>query len=469
MHKLFALNKAWSERAKLGEKTKQRDLLAFLPAILEIQETPPSPLAKWTARSLIAMFIIAIAWTFIGQVDVVSSAEGKIIPSDRVKKIQPLEKAVVSKILVAEGDTVIAGQPLVELDATLTNAEGNRLTGELADLKQRLSVASNFLNYISTQTDSISDSDLNLRKRPLKIDGNDRGTFYDQLLLQYWQEYKSQLLVFASNLRKAKAELASTSEVVLKLQKTLPIITTRSKTMGELYKKSYATETDYLVLEQERIATEQDLAAEKEHLKQLLEVDSEIREQLNLYKAQTTMRYLQSITELSNSIAALNQELTKAEDRNARQVLYSPVAGEVQQLTIATVGGVVTAAEQLMLIVPSDENLEVEVFLENIDVGFVKEGMPAEVKIHTFPFTKYGVVDGEVISVSDDAIVDEKKGLIYAIRIKMKRNTLDVSGTDIQLIPGMAVTAEMKTDTRRLIEFVASPLIRYRKESLRER
>jgi hemolysin D len=165
----------------------------------------------------------------------------------------------------------------------------------------------------------------------------------------------------------------------------------------------------------------------------------------------------------------MNEELIKARDVNAKQILYAPVAGHIQELAISTIGGVVKEAQILMLIVPDGEHLEVEVFLENKDIGFVNEGMTAEIKIHTFPFTKYGIIDGEVITVSDDATLDEKRGLIYGMRLLMTKNTLRVNDKDVKLIPGMAVTAEMQIGHRRLIEFFMAPLLRYRQEGLRER
>jgi hemolysin D len=122
-----------------------------------------------------------------------------------------------------------------------------------------------------------------------------------------------------------------------------------------------------------------------------------------------------------------------------------------------------------MLIVPSEEQLEVEVFLQNKDIGFVTEQMDAEIKIHTFPFTKYGVINAKVTSVSDDATVDEQQGLIYGMHLLMNKNTIWVNNKQVKLIPGMAVTAEVKTGTRKIIEFFLAPLLQHGRESLRER
>ncbi len=176
-----------------------------------------------------------------------------------------------------------------------------------------------------------------------------------------------------------------------------------------------------------------------------------------------------SVADYQRQIASIKEELKKASDINQKRILYAPVSGQVNELAISTEGGVVTEAQQLMQIVPDEEFLEVQVMLENKDIGFAREGMPAEIKVQTFPFTKYGVIEGEVMSVSNDATVDEQRGLIYGMQIKMNAHTIRVNGTDVKLKPGMPVTAEVQTGHRRIIEFFMAPLLKYKNESIRER
>lgn len=233
---------------------------------------------------------------------------------------------------------------------------------------------------------------------------------YQHLLWQQWQQYWSQDQSLQSNLRKIQAEQAASSEIIKKLKQILPIVSKRTTTLKNLHQKDFVAETDYLQAEQERIQTQQDLAAEKQRLKQLQAAESQAREQINTHIAQTNSTLLTQIVEQQQQIATLKEELVKANDLNDKQTLYAPVAGRVQELTVNTLGGVVTEAQQLMLIVPSEQQLEVEVFLNNKDIGFVHEAMPAEIKIHTFPFTKYGVIDAQVSNISSDAIIDEQRG-----------------------------------------------------------
>ncbi|MPY23277.1 HlyD family type I secretion periplasmic adaptor subunit [Shewanella sp. YLB-07] len=463
------LKDAWKNRDKLGDGNTSRDLAAFLPAALEIQETPPNPLARKLGWSLLVLLVIAIIWACLGEVNIVASAEGKIIPSSKVKLIQPLEKSVVKNILVREGQYVHKGQPLIELDSTLTTADEKRLSGELHSARLSLAGSQALLVML---TQDVNDTSIALASLAFPHVPNASQVELDlhkRLLWQQWLQFRAQWQMLQSNLLQKQAEQAASNEVIAKLEQILPIITKRANTMKGLHSQNYASENDYLALEQERIQYTHDLAAERQRLKQLQASESEVRQQLNTLKAQTSVTELTKIPQIQQQIASLKEELAKAVDRNSKQVLYAPVSGQVQELSIGTVGGVVTEAQQLMLIVPDEVQLDVEVFLENKDIGFVREQMLVEIKIHTFPFTKYGIIDGEVISVSDDATVDEQRGLIYGMRLKMKQSTIMVDGKEIKLMPGMAVTAEVQTGKRRIIEFFMAPLLRYRQESIRER
>jgi len=467
----FAIFKdAWRNRGTLGDGHKSRELAAFLPAALEIQEAPPNPIAKWLARALIALILLAIIWACVGKVNIVATAEGKIIPSARVKQIQPLEKALVKNILVSSGEYVTQGQALIELDSVITNADEQHLRSEMRSAQLKLSVSQTLLQLLQLP----APQQASLSYAALTLVGSSSANpqaqqLHKRLLWQQWQQYWAQQQSLQHSLAKTNAEYAMTQEVISKLAQTLPIINQRTATLKGLHQQSFVAETDYLQLEQERIQQSQDLAAEKQRLKQLSAAEAEVQQQIKLLSAQTHATQLAEMAESQRQIAGLQEELAKASDLNAKRILYAPVSGRVQDLAVNTIGGVVTEAQQLMLIVPDEAQLEVEVFLENKDIGFVHEGMAAEIKIHTFPFTKYGLINGEVTIVSNDATLDEQRGLIYGMRLLMEQNTLMVDGKQVKLMPGMAVTAEMQTGKRRIIEFFLAPLLQHGQESIRER
>ncbi|ROS05078.1 hemolysin D [Sinobacterium caligoides] len=468
-----ALVEAWRNRAELGDGAKTREIVAFQPAALEIQDSPPNPIPRWTGYILLALFAIGLLWACIGEVNIVASAEGKIIPSSRVKQIQPLEKGVVEQILVHEGEHVEAGQLLIELDSAQTTAEKQRLQGEYYQLNLQAAVSRSLLALLTQQKAEGEDTvPLTPDNLLLQVDETvlaaDRSLF-KRLLWQRWQQYHGEQQRLQSGLLQNESAQHAAEAEIDKLQRILPIVEKRASSMKGLHEKQYASEEEYLQLEQQRIQMSQDLVSQRYQLKQLEAERQQVGHQLSTLTAQAAAQELLKITELQQQLASLNEQLSKAVDLDAKQKLYAPVSGEVKELVVNTVGGVVTEAQVLMIIVPSDQQLEVEVMLENKDIGFVHEGMAAEIKIHTFPFTKYGLIDGEVKNVSDDATIDEQRGLLYGMHLLMDKNTIRVDGKDVELIPGMAVTAEVKIGQRRIIEFFLAPLLRHGQEGLRER
>jgi len=304
------------------------------------------------------------------------------------------------------------------------------------------------------------------------------------LLLQQWRSHQTQRETLKSQLREKQAEKLSSLEIVRQLEATVPLIAKRTESSRKLSDEGIVAEGDYLKLKEEHIQKTQALAAERARQVQISEAMDGILKQLSALDAEAERKALSEIQDAQRQRQASLQELQKASDLNARQVLYAPVSGKVQQLAITTIGGVVQPAQVLMLIVPGDDKLEVEASIQNKDIGFVHVGQKAEVKVNTFPFTKYGVIDAEVMDISKDSLVQEspaafaskdakpeekQQGLIYKMRLKMAKGWLMVDGKQVELIPGMAVQAEVKTGKRRLIEFFLSPLFKYGKESVRER
>ncbi|GAD61998.1 HlyD family type I secretion periplasmic adaptor subunit, partial [Aquipseudomonas alcaligenes] len=250
---------------------------------------------------------------------------------------------------------------------------------------------------------------------------------------------------------------------------SLPITRQLAADYKRLLDKGILGKHAFLEREQRRMDQERELAIQQAHVVELqaAKLEAERRRQGVIAQTRRTMLDLQHESEQRS--AALQQELAKAEQRDRLTRLTAPVDGTVQQLAIHTPGGVVTEAQPLMVIVPKDQPVEVEAMLENKDIGFVRAGQEVEVKVETFTFTKYGVVHGTVLNISNDAIEDEKLGLVYSTRIQLKENSIQVGESRIELSPGMAVRAEVKTDKRKVIDYFLSPLREYQNESLNER
>lgn len=442
----------------------------FLPAALEVQERPPSPVGRFTLWAVMALITIALLWSIIGRIEIVAVAPGKIIPSGQVKVIQAASIGRIKAIHVTDGDAVKAGQPLIEMDPTLAEADRERLQSDW--IAGTLELAR--WRAFSTWLDSGKPGDLKVEAKRAFADAalkqpESSVDLQQALLTQAIAEQRSKVATIDQSLARRRADAAATENVLEKLRKTLPLVTQRAESVRKLADSNLAPKNSYLEIEQERIEAEQDLAAQEFALDATNAAIAELTEQRQLALAEARRGALEKVEELGARVAAQRQELIKARDIASNQVLASPVDGVVQQLKVHTIGGVVQPAEALLVVVPKEHLLEVEARVLNKDIGFVRAGQPATIKVESFPFTRYGVIAGEVTSVSRDAITDEKLGLYYAARVRVAKSTMHVDGVDVALSPGMAVTAEVTTGTRRLIEFLLSPVMEHVKESGRER
>lgn len=451
----------WAERHKLDSPIRKGHEAEFLPAALELQETPVSPAPRIVMWLLIAFVSIAVLWSIFGKIDVVATAQGKIIPSEGSKVIQPLEAATVKSIKVKDGQQVKAGDILIELDATTTDADTARIGNDYLTTKLQAERCKALLASIDSR---VQPTILKLTDAP-----QDRLHREQVILDGQYSEFMAKLASIEANIARREAELRSTQEVVRKLEQTVPIAKQRAQDYKSLVEKNFVSNHGYLEKEQARIEQEADLATQRSRIKELTAALNEGKSQKAALIAETRRSTLDTLNEAEQKTTGNSQELIKAKTRGSLMTLISPVDGTVQQLAIHTVGGVVTPAQALMVVVPQDNTLEVEAFLENKDIGFVNAGQEAAVKVETFPFTKYGTIDSKVIHVSHDAIQDEKKGLIYSTRVQLAKATMQVEDKFIKLTPGMAVTVEVKTANRRVIEYFLSPMMQYRDESLRER
>jgi hemolysin D len=456
------LRQAWRERDRATPPRRRPHEAAFLPAALELQETAVSPAPRVATWLLIGLILLALGWATFGRIDVVATARGRIVPSDRTKTVQPTETATVTAIHATEGRHVRAGEVLVEMDATPAAADVTRLRAEWVTARLQASRAEALLRAIDGDG-----AELTLAAQ----DGveADRVTMEIRLLQGQVAEHQTRRARLDAEIARREAELRSTQEVVEKLAQTAPIARQQAENYRRLFEEQGISESQWLDREQQRIEQAQDLAAQRSRLQELQASLLESTRQREALLAETKRTALDTLHEGERKAAAVEQELRKAQQRERLTKLAAPVGGTIQQLAIHTVGGVVTPAQPLMIVVPTDDPLEIEAFVENKDVGFVHPGQPAEIKVETFPYTRFGTVPATVVHVSTDAVQDEKRGLIFTARLALGRATVQVNQSTVSLTPGMAVTAEIQTDRRRVIEYFLSPLLQYARESFRER
>ena len=463
----------------------RRAELEFRPAAVEILETPASPMGRAIGATIILFFAVAIGWATVGHVDIIATASGKIVPTGRTKTVQPLEPGIVEAILVRDGDHVVAGQVLIVLDRTVTGAERNHIAHDLR--VARLDVARLAALQRGLEAGTGPEGFAPPADAPAAQVARARATMVAQAA-----EQDAKLASIDQQIAQKLAESETTAATIAKLQASLPLVEEEAEVRRKAMMLEYGNRIAHL--EAETHATEQrhEIIVQQRHAAESAAARQALQRQREQAAAEYEHQILSDLADAEQKVAELTEDLAKAEQKVGQQVLRAPEDGTVQQLAIHTVGGVVTPAQQLMMIVPADSRLEAEAMISNRDIGFVRAGEPAEIKIDTFNFTRYGLLHGEVLDVSQDAIVHDKPAdksgpqkppqgaladtsepqgqeLVYSARVSLDRTQMQIEDKLVNLAPGMAVTVEIKTGSRRVIEYLLSPLLRYKQESLRER
>jgi hemolysin D len=452
----------------------------FLPAALEIVETPPSPIGRAVAGTIVILAVAMVAWAWVGRIDIVATAPGKIVSTGGTKLIQPFETGIIKAIHVRDGQRVKAGERLIELDSTAAESERTHLQSDL--LAARLDVA-----RLNAALGDLNDPLANFTPPP-----NAEGPLIElqrQLLLSLVAEQRSKLASLDRQLAQKEAERITIAATIEKLKTTIPYIEQRVDIRKGLADKELGSKLTYLENIQQLNEVRYELAVQRRRYEEATAAIATVLET----RVQAVAEYRRTrggeLAEAERKSIGLREDVVRADQRARLLTLSAPVDGVVQQLAVHTIGGVVTPAQQLLAIVPVDAHLEIEANVSNRDIGFVAEGAKAQIKIDTFNFTRYGLRHGEVLSVSRDAIMRQKpvdprdrqqgtqnassepsgQELVYSARVSLDKTQMTVDENIVALTPGMAVTVEISTGSRTVLSYLLSPLSKYAHDSLRER
>lgn len=447
---------AWAARRELAGPSRFADEAAFLPAALSLQETPAHPAPRRLAWGLMLLFVIALIWSIVGQVDIVAVAPGRIIVSDRTKLIQPLETSVVKAVWVKEGDRVKAGQVLIALDPTMATADKTSVQEQRhAALSEKLRTQA-LLQLLSNQ------------KQLAQVTPGLAPDVAAQLVSE-WQDIRAKLAKLEATSRLREAETSTAKEALAKLEATVPMTRQREADYKKLVDQGYISGHATQDKTRDRVELERDLATQRARLAETQAAAAETQAMRVSFVSETQRSLSDRLAQAATRHSQLEAESTKAIQREKLTQLIAPVDGVVQQLAVHSVGGVVTAAQVLMVVVPEHAAVTAEVAVANQDIGFVNPGQRVTVKLETFAYTRYGTVEATVDVVTADAVTDEKKGSYYPALLTLTQRDMLIDGKRMSLSPGMNVTAEIKTGRRRVIEYLLSPVQRAGSESLRER
>ncbi|KPK50857.1 MAG: secretion protein HylD [Myxococcales bacterium SG8_38_1] len=434
----------------------------FAPEIVKAQERPPSPLPRAFLFLLLGLFGAMVVWAFFGRLDMVAVAQGKLVPQSFLKIVQPAESGIVREILVSEGESVRAGQILVRMDTRLSQADLRTLEAELVRRNLQLRRI-----------------DAELAGTALARRTNDSADQFARVEAQRKarrQAYLDALGAEQAILVKTRQDLQGAVEVEQKLERTLPIYRAQANAWDKLATEGFAGKLMALDRQRGYVEAEQDLAAQKHAVKGLKATISQAEKRIAQIESGYRQQLHQERADAQVAYARLQQDWEKQRHRHSLLELRAPEAGVVKDLATHTPGTVVAPGTILLTLVPKDEPLLAEVWVANLDAGFVQAMQKVRVKLVAYPFQKYGMLDGAVRQVSADA--QEKADVngarnfhdaAYRTLITLDREYLENGERRLRLVPGMLVNAEIHLGTRSVFEYLLSPIQKVAHEAGRER
>ena len=460
----------WTVLSNRDSKLKTHE---FLPAAIEILETPASPLKHWLPLGICLFFSLLLLWLWFGQIDVVVEGVGRVIPDGHIKPVSSIQVARINRLLVAEGTQVQKGQPLVALTANPTDLETVKEQPGNDIMSARLTLLRTaYLLELAEQPES-EPLLLQLRQGaepehfPV-LPSSQRWNSENQALRNELDSYRAEMRSFDERIQALNAILSADSDELMRLELLLPIHNKLANDSKQLFEKKMLSEVDWLTRREKQIETLQLLSAARnhrlEHQAQLQMTLSEKRQKHKDFLFRSAQLQLEAQQRLDQALEILE----KARQRESNLFLIAPVSGTVQQLQVFSEGDVVQPSQPVMMIVPGDVHLEIEARVENKDIRWLETGLEVQVKVDAFPYTRHGHLSGSIRHISLDAQFDEHSGWQYPVYIRIDQPWFMINDHRHNLRPGMTVTTDVIVGNRRLLEFFLSPLLRYQKESFRE-
>ena len=436
----------------------------LLPAAREFQsearqvdlQRPPAML-RGTLYALIATIATAIAWASYAKVDRIVVAPGKLVTTVATIVVQPLEISQIRSLEVKVGDTVRKGQALATLDPTFSEADVSQLrdrAGSLAAEVERLESEIDGRVYVPATADRESNLQAMIWRRTM-------------------EDYQAKLDSFDQDIRHVAAQITTRDTDRNALGLRLAVARDLESMREKLYAEKFDSKVNYLDAKSQRMEIERSMQLA---LNERLEFEQQLKgvqADRAAYMAEFRQKAGEELLQARRDLDYAQKELDKAERRNAITVLVSPADAIVLEVAERSIGSVVKEAEPLYTLVPLDSPLEAEVMVDGRDVGQVSTGEPARLKLEAWPFQKHGTLSGQVRTVSEDSFMpDPQKGQqqtpYYKARVLVTSTKLRNVPGGFRLIPGMAVTAEIKAGQRTVLSYFLYPLLRGLDESIRE-
>ncbi|BHH84977.1 HlyD family type I secretion periplasmic adaptor subunit [Desulforhopalus sp. 52FAK] len=450
-------NKQTESKKKPTVVDLRRDF-EFMPATLEVLDRPPAPFSQAMLIFIVVFAAFVIGWSWYAKMDIVVNGMGVVIPKGKVKVVQPLEPGIVKAIHVRDGQMVKAGDLLISMDNTDSSNDISTIDNELSKSELTLLRLKAQLSEDPTLFTPTAHAD------PQTI------SLHERLLAHSLIVHAERVATLDLEIRRCTAEREALQSNVTRLTQSLPLSQEIYDKKTTLAERKLIPGAELLQAKIELGDAQHNLQSAKSRLQEVVARLERAKEEKGLAKTEYRRDILDQLSKEKNTWENLRNEQLKATNKHTHFQLKAPADGIVQQLAINTVGGVVTAAQPLLVIVPTDSGLEVEAKILNKDIGFIVEDQEVSVKVTAYPFTRYGDLKGTIEWVARDAVIDKELGPSFPIRVAVSDYTLPniVNGRQGVLSPGMTVTADIKVGQRRVIQYFLGPLFRYKDKSLRE-
>ena len=452
--------------ARLDEAQRPRasvdaEACEFLPAVLEVREQPPSRYSRmivWLMAGLVSAFLV---WSIVGELELVATAQGKVVGAKRTQTIAVPDVGTIRRIHVAEGQPVRKGDVLIEMDTGIVDSVAGQARQSLAAaLGEEGRHRALLDSYRSGHAVAPSFDE----RVPAALAAAER-----QVVQTAWHDYAARLAQIDAESRLRQAQVESALALLGKSRTMGGLAAEKVDDYRKLRADGFLSEHAVKDQERERMGHELDAQRFQSTVEETRRAVAEVQSRRQVLVSEAHRTSAAALADAQRRVALAEQDVARADAMGRRLQVVAPVDGVVQQLRVFTEGGVVKEAQELMNIVQADEGLELEVMIRNTDIGFVRVGQPATLKFESFPYTKYGTLQGVVRVVGRDAVADEKLGLLFPARVGLRPAEPGRPGDQIVLQQGLLATADIKTGERRIIEYFLSPILRYRSESLRER
>lgn len=456
-------------KASKAKKEAQQSLapiaLEFQPDAIEIEERPVPRASRWTLYALVSIVIFTVLWSIFSHVDRVVTSRGKLITTDQMIVLQPLETSVIRKIHVAIGDTVEEGETLVTLDSTFTAADVSQLEARRDSIQAQI-------NRLQAEIDGVEISDQEAKTDDERLQ---QSIFYARQ-----SEYKARLDAFRDKLSNIEATIETNRQEREGLQEREKLLGEIETMFNQLHSREHGSRLKLLQAIEQKLVVKNNLTSLTAKAAELKEQASSLKAEQAAFLEEWNRKTIEELVENRRELARVSEELSKAIRRSSLITVKAPADGVVLEIAQRSIGSVIREAEPLVTLVPSGVKLQAEVDVEPSNIGYIDEGNAVRLKLDAFPFQRHGTIDGLIKTISENTVKSEGPGAdesgkplapqrpVYRVRVDLEERHLRNLPEHFRLIPGMTLAAEIKVGKRRVISYFLYPFLKGLDESIKE-